>query len=118
GWRRRARYMTRSLQMPRDSPRRFSVEDALDITQSPAGAGAHWRTALKCLLPPTLPVVFALVAWQMDRASIMVAADAYRSPLTVATNALPAMLLWLAALIATRRLVFSFFLALGAQALV
>lgn len=78
--------------------------------------GARPATLLRCLLFTLLPLLFALGAWQLDRVSIGVAADAYRSPATIAANALPGLLVLLAVFIATRRLLFSFLSGLALQA--
>lgn len=79
---------------------------------------AAWKVALKWSLPVVLPLLFALGTWSLDRASIAVAPDAYRSPATVAANALPGLLACLALFVVTRRLLLSFLLGFVAQALV
>lgn len=83
-----------------------------------AAARAPWKAFAASALALSLPLLFAFATWLLDRASIGVAADAYRSPYTVATNALPGLLACLAIFIATRRLLFSFLLGFLAQSAV
>ena len=83
-----------------------------------AAPDGRWKAVSGCALALLLPLVFALGTWQLDRASIGVAADAYRSLSTVLTNALPGLLACLAIFVATRRLLLSFLLGFAAQAAV
>lgn len=78
----------------------------------------RWKAVSRAALPVLLALLFALATWGLDRASIGVAADAYRSPATVAANTLPGLLLCLALFVATRRLLLSFLIGLAVQALV
>lgn len=87
-------------------------------TGDAAGARrASLAALLRWSLTVLLPLLFALATWQLDRISIGVATDAYRSPTTIATNALPGLLVLLAVFIGTRRLLFSFLVGLALQAL-